>query len=217
MKTLADRKTIYLVGTRRFQNQILADFLEKELKAECIVSEDAYRKPPSTNGQKYRVLTLLDFSENDLNKYFTGLESESKKTLDGNIVALFNIKPDSGVEEKAISRGIRGLFYKQDPPNQLVRGISCMFKGEMWYPRDVMARYILSLKEDNQNNRQDVVNLTQRELELLIMVISGSKNKDIANQLFISPSEVRTHIYNIYKKINVPNHLHAALWTARNP
>jgi len=51
---------------------------------------------------------------------------------------------------------------------------------------------------------------------LLTMVISGSKNKDIAHQLLISPHTVRTHIYNIYKKINVPNRLQASLWAAKN-
>jgi len=214
MGTLAGRRTIYLIGSRRFQNQILADFLEKELDAECIVTVAA-REAPAANGYSCKALVLLESPEKDLDKYFMGLESDSKKTLNGHIVALFNVKPDSGVEERAIMRGIRGLFYKH-PPKQLIRGISRMFKGEMWYPRDVMARYILSLKDDNQNNRQDVVTLTRRELELLNMVISGSKNKDIANHLFISPHTVRTHIYNIYKKINVPNRLHAALWAAKN-
>ncbi len=79
-----------------------------------------------------------------------------------------------------------------------------------------MAKYILARKDSNSNNKKDVVVLTQRELEILTMVISGSKNEDIANHLCICAHTVKTHIYNIFKKINVPNRLQAALWAAKN-
>jgi LuxR family transcriptional regulator of csgAB operon len=167
------------------------------------------------NGQGCQALVLLDSPERDLDKYFMGLESASKRVLSEYIVALFNVKPGSGIEDKAISWGIRGFFYEQDSPKQFVKGISAMVKGEMWYPRDVMAKYILSQK-DNNNHKKDVIVLTHRELEILTMVISGSKNEDIANCLCISAHTVKTHIYNIFKKINVPNRLQAALWAAKN-
>jgi len=210
----SNKQTIYIIGPRKLQNDILADYLEKEMMAKCTVSMDAQQGLPTTNG--CQALVLLDSPERDLDKYFMGLESASKKALNEHVVALFNVKPGSGIEDKAISWGVRGFFYEQDSPKQFVKGISSMFKGEMWYPRDVMAKYILSRKENNNNNKKDVVVLTQRELEILTMVISGSKNEDIANHLCISAHTVKTHIYNIFKKINVPNRLQAALWAAKN-
>jgi DNA-binding CsgD family transcriptional regulator len=48
------------------------------------------------------------------------------------------------------------------------------------------------------------------------MIITGLKNEEIANRLYISAHTVKTHIYNIFKKINVPNRLQAALWAAKN-
>jgi len=215
METSASKQTVYIIGPRKLQNDILADFLHNELEANCTVSEDAHHGPSATNGQGCQALVLLDYPEEDLDRYFMSLDSVSKKTLNGHIVALFNVKPDSGVEEKAISRGIRGLFYEQDSPEHFVKGISAMLKGDMWYPRDVMTKYILSIK-DNNNNKKDDIALTQREIEILAMVTSGSKNEDIANQMFISAHTVKTHMYNIFKKINVPNRLQAALWAAKN-
>jgi LuxR family transcriptional regulator of csgAB operon len=173
---------------------------------------DAY-DTPNTNG--HECLILLDSPEKDLDRYFMGLESESRKTFNGHIIALFNVKPGLGIEDKAISWGMRGFFYEEDSPQQFVKGITSMLKGELWYPRNVMTKYILS-KKDNNNRKKDVVILTQRELEILTMLISGTKNEDIADKLCISAHTVKTHIYNIFKKINVPNRRQAALWAAKN-
>lgn len=212
-----NKQVIYIIGPRKSQNEILADYLGKELGLKCIVTADDHHGPPaSENGQGCQAMVLLDSPEKDLDKYFMGLESSSKRNLADHIVALFNVKPGSGIEDKAISWGIRGFLYEQDSPKQFVKGITAMFNGEMWYPRDVMAKYILSRKDNNSTNKKDVIVLTQRELEILTMVISGSKNEDIANHLCISAHTVKTHIYNIFKKINVPNRLQAALWAAKN-
>jgi len=64
--------------------------------------------------------------------------------------------------------------------------------------------------------KRDATLLTPREIKILIMVGAGAENEEIAHKLGISPNTVRTHIYNIYKKINVSNRLQAVLWAAKN-
>ena len=59
-------------------------------------------------------------------------------------------------------------------------------------------------------------NLTQRELEIMEMLIAGYSNTIIAEKLYISPYTVKTHLYNIYKKIGVHHRFQAALWGAKN-
>jgi LuxR family transcriptional regulator of csgAB operon len=58
--------------------------------------------------------------------------------------------------------------------------------------------------------------LTPREIEIVSMIAAGAANAHIADKLCISSHTVKTHIYNIFKKINVPNRLQAALWAAKN-
>jgi DNA-binding CsgD family transcriptional regulator len=71
-------------------------------------------------------------------------------------------------------------------------------------------------KQQKHPPKGDVAGLTPREVEILAMVAVGAKNEEIAEKLYISPHTVKTHIYNIFKKIDVPNRLQAALWAASN-
>ena len=57
--------------------------------------------------------------------------------------------------------------------------------------------------------------LTTREKEILDKIAQGSRNKDIADELYISLHTVKTHIYNIFKKIDVSNRIQAVLWKAK--
>jgi len=58
--------------------------------------------------------------------------------------------------------------------------------------------------------------LTPREGQILRMICDGSSNEAIAETLSISRHTVKTHLYNIFKKINVSNRMKAAKWAERN-
>jgi len=58
--------------------------------------------------------------------------------------------------------------------------------------------------------------LTQRQIEILALIAVGATNDDISDKLCISPHTVKNHLYSIFKKINVPNRVQAALWAAGN-
>lgn len=49
------------------------------------------------------------------------------------------------------------------------------------------------------------------------LVAVGATNEEIAEKLCISPHTVKTHIFNIFNKIDVSNRLQAGLWAAKNP
>ena len=98
-----------------------------------------------------------------------------------------------------------------------MKGIRTIFANELWVSRGILTKCIL---EKNIQNGEDIKEenavLTAREIEILTYVAAGTKNEEIAEKLFISPHTVRTHIYNIFKKIDVPNRLQAALWAVQN-
>jgi len=210
-------KMIYIVGPRRIQNELMASFLERETGAKCTASEDVRhvltRDDKNISQPK---LILLDCLEKGLDTWLSELESSGENTLYRHLVALFNISSGMGIEEKALRRGIRGFFYEQDPLERFPKALQAMFNGELWASRGIMAKTILEHRDTQIVSRKDPSILTAREIEILTMLAVGAKNEQIANDLFISPNTVKTHIYNIFKKINVPNRLQAALWAAKN-
>jgi LuxR family transcriptional regulator of csgAB operon len=130
--------------------------------------------------------------------------------------AVCNVDPEMEIEELALSKNIKGFFYKNDPPHIIRKGISAILKGDYWFSRKTLTKYLLKLTPSmNSINRDTLFNLTMREREILSLIASGLTNKQIANDLFISVHTVKTHIYNIYRKINVNNRFQAALWAIK--
>ncbi len=56
-----------------------------------------------------------------------------------------------------------------------------------------------------KQNRNKSLNLTNKETEILKLLKQGKSNKEIASELYISVSTVKTHINNIFKKMNISN------------
>lgn len=67
----------------------------------------------------------------------------------------------------------------------------------------------IELPEESSND------LTTREKEILDKIATGNSNKDIATALYISLHTVKTHIYNIFKKLNVSSRVQAAMWKTK--
>ena len=134
-------------------------------------------------------------------------------------MALFNVAmiPDQDVafERQAIERRIRGVFYQTEPPRQLLRGMTKILQGEIWFSRKTTSRILMDAHYRRSEAEIAEASLTPREKEILIAIASGAGNNDIAESFFISPHTVKTHLYNIYRKIDVNNRLEATFWVAK--
>ena len=58
--------------------------------------------------------------------------------------------------------------------------------------------------------------LTRREKQILSLTATGATNTEIANNLNVSMHTVKTHIYNLFKKIDVSNRIQAVNWAKEN-
>ena len=210
-------KVIYIVGPFRIQNELLGSLLEQRTKAKCLTAETALDIPllEDSDVVSPRVILLDCFGKN-AESVLVELESLDKKLLSRELVLLFNLNSGVRIEKEALTRGIRGFFYIQDSLDQIPKGVRAVYDGELWFSREIMTEWILEDKRSKRSLSTNSKVLTPREIEIMNLVSKGAKNAEIADQLHISPHTVKTHLYNIYKKIKVANRLKAALWAAKD-
>jgi len=216
MTTLTDR-LIYIVGPLKLQNALMASFLERETGAKCIAVEK-FHDIQGMDDEKSRqsTLALRDCMKNDIESCLSDFEPDFKEVLNHSAVALFNVSPDLGIEAEFIARGVQGFFYEHDHLEGFPKGIRAIFNGELWFSRKIMTDAVLKDKKQTGLHAKYGTELSHREIEVLAMIAGGASNKMVAEKLFISPHTVKTHLYNIFKKIKVTNRLQAALWAAQN-
>jgi DNA-binding NarL/FixJ family response regulator len=209
-------ETIYLIGASASQNSLLAECIQNELGVNCLPNNDTACLTRKGDGNNQRNLLLLDCQGKDGKHILAELKSFKSKNSSGYRIALFNLYDHLGNEEEYVWEGAQGLFYLQDPLEHLLKGIRRLLRGELWLSRTVMSKCIRHGNSGVGSSEKKKAFLTKRQLEVLALVAVGYSNAEIARRLYLSDHTVKTHIYNIFKKINVPNRMQASLWAAKN-
>ncbi|QIR14287.1 LuxR C-terminal-related transcriptional regulator [Shewanella aestuarii] len=99
-----------------------------------------------------------------------------------------------------------GVFYSDATLAEVSNGFNEILKGRSIIPQDLHQSML------NLDNEDDSEQLTIREREVLQALLSGSTNLDIANQLFVSESTIKTHLYRAFRKIGVSSRGQAIAW-----
>ena len=217
---------IYIVGHNSFQNEILSNFIYNELGIKCTTDRSIVSIQNIKNGNvDHNILIMLDTASGNTYKIIGVLEEKNNREVITHIpTALFNMNHESGLETEALRCGVKGFFYTNDTKELFLKGVHAIFDGQLWVSRDVLARCILDDTDHSiehqissvTNGKSGNNDLTRRELEIISMITIGAKNGEIADKLCISPHTVKTHLYNMFKKIKVADRLQAALWAAKN-
>jgi len=208
--------SIHIVGPHLFSYEVLSNMLESKTGAKCICVKSFDDIADESQKGNQTELFLWDCLGKNLDEFMTDLVSSVESIADSKYVALFNVNPELGIEDSCMSQGVRGIFYEDDGLELFLKGIKSIYKGELWFSRDAMTKFILDDRDDETVSMKVRKILTQREIEILSLVAVGCKNEEVADKLCVSPHTIKTHLYNIYKKINVTNRLQATLWAAKN-
>lgn len=205
---------VHIIGKNKLQNNLLISFLKKNNELEAKFSQKLELESSIfKNGPTSLILFLIDCEKCGTEELLDKINSCRTSIPSKCFVALFNIDPKMKIEKMALTNNINGLFYKEDPPDLISKGISAILKGDIWFSRKTLKKQILESTRSIDNVPPN--NLTIREKEILSLIASGYYNQEIADELFISLHTVKTHIYNIFKKTNIANRLQAALLCVR--
>jgi len=112
-----------------------------------------------------------------------------------------------------ISRGLIGILLPEETTFlQLKRAIKSVTSGELWFTRKKLKDIISCMREVKEEVRQ----LTKREIEIIKMICKGYRNKQITKSLGITDQSVKKHLNHIYKKAGVTDRLQLALYAIKH-
>jgi LuxR family transcriptional regulator of csgAB operon len=131
---------------------------------------------------------------------------------------LINVGPAIDQAGLAALPGVRGLFPPEASAEQFLRGIQAILDGEYWLPRHVLCSHLENTRQRGPAPAPAAppVKLSPKERQLLALLSQGCSNDVIASRLAISPHTVKTHFYNLYRKLQVRNRVQAATWAQQH-
>ncbi|KAA8666315.1 LuxR C-terminal-related transcriptional regulator [Vibrio gigantis] len=132
-------------------------------------------------------------------------------------IILFNVPQQLPTSELLTYGVLKGLFYSTEQKDKIARGLQEVIDGDNWLPRKVTNQLLFYYRNMvNTNTTPTNVDLTIREIQVIRCLQSGSSNTQIADDLFISEFTVKSHLYQIFRKLAVKNRVQAIAWANQN-
>lgn len=203
------KQCITLLTTKKsYHITLLAKFLVEATSAECAFSSP---QEPIPEESKLLLLDCNHISAEDLNALLRQLCQNQGESA----IALLNAQYNSEYENLLNWPCIYGIFYLDTEEEQLVHGIQQLLKGDYWVPRRLLHHFFNKHRRSHNGGNvtpSTMVQLTNREKEILRMIKDGLSNLAVSESLSLSEHTVKSHLYNIYKKIGVRNRMEAGNW-----
>jgi DNA-binding NarL/FixJ family response regulator len=143
-------------------------------------------------------VTLMDLRLPDMSG-IDAMIAIRNEAPEANIIMLTTFEGDVEIR-RALEAGARGYMLKSMPPADLVDVIRKVHAGKKRVPPEIAA----SLAE-----HMGAEDLTGREIEVLKLVASGNRNRDIADRLFIAEETVKVHVKHIMEKLGASDRTQA--------
>ena len=170
--------------------------------------------------KKYRpdiILMDINMPEKD---GLQAIQEIEKLELGARIIALSGYD-DADLIFRAMKLGAKGYVLKTMASAQLIYAIDEVAAGKVYLPTALTSRFFeyfqRSFKEEAASSQENLLSyLTAREEEVLDLLTQGNNYKGIAGKLFISETTVKTHVNNIFQKLQVNDRTQAVLYALNN-
>ena len=128
---------------------------------------------------------------------------------------------DADLIFRAMKLGAKGYVLKTMASAQLIYAMDEVAAGKVYLPTALTSRFFeyfqQSFKQEVAEEEENLLTyLTAREEEVLDLLTQGNNYKTIAKQLFISETTVKTHVNNIFQKLQVNDRTQAVLYALNN-
>lgn len=111
---------------------------------------------------------------------------------------------DDTFVQRLLQAGARGYLTKGSSFDEMVRAIRIVTAGQH-YVDPTVASGLIARDPQNHHNSNPFAQLSEREMQVALMIVNCQKVQEIADSLFVSPRTVNTYRYRIFEKLDVRN------------
>lgn len=204
--------SVYIITEKSPQVQLFADYLYEHTGCPVEIHSPSLALP---NTAQEKVLILIDSDHISIDA-LPEWQEKLPEALAKSPLAAINIRDMDHALEALSCAQLKGVFYRDESLEIICKGIHALLGGELWMSRGLMGRLILFYRKYQSNAFRPTCGLTNREMEIISLLSNGFSNQQIAEKLFVSEHTVKSHLYNIFRKINVHNRIQALNWIHQN-
>lgn len=184
------------------ENNLQSNLIEKQLLSisslevqTCLPQEAIY--------QSHNLpvdLVLIDFS------FLQQLDQQEVAPdfdLFGWSLMVLNVPDDKVYKELLRWKFLKGILMSSASIKHITDGVEYIFDGGLWLPRSYLETLLSTYRHSGVAVDRQLDILTSRERQVLELLAYGISNQQIASRLYLSESTIKSHIYKLYKKLDV--------------
>lgn len=198
---IADDRPIFRAGVQG----MLRDFPEIDIVGEAITGRQAVERSRRLKPD----VILMDLNMPEMGG-IAATRAIKEESPDRVVLALTISEAEEDIVEM-VAAGASGYVLKDVDPASLARSIQDAHAGHFQLDDALTRRVIVRLGSSLKRSRRPLAEpLTERETQILRMVVEGMSNKAIANRLGLGEGTIKSHLRNIYRKLQVRTRAEAA-------
>lgn len=204
---------LWLIDEQDAHSKVISSLISDRFALSCKVStlSSVENKQLNSSYKHYFLINCKAYSAIQIRELLSRFHSYNDSVK----VALIGVVYNQGFEEFIQWPQIVGMFVDGCSAGHLEKGIREIVDGGHWLPRHLISE-ILRRNRKTPGVVKKSDKLTRREVQILEHLNKGLTNHEIGELVHVSGHTVRTHLYNVYKKIGVKNRTQACNWLKQN-
>ena len=145
-----------------------------------------------------------------------GLEATRKitRSIPGTKIIAVTIHEDDPFPARLLEAGAVGYLTKGCDVREIINAIKQVYLGEQYLAPEVAQKLALSFV--NHREKAPLEELTQREVQVMLMIVKGDPNKRISEKLCLSPKTTSTYRYRLFERLGVVNDVELTRFAIRH-
>ncbi|MBE9531499.1 MAG: response regulator transcription factor [Proteobacteria bacterium] len=194
-----------------FSNNIFSEGIARLLSDDSEITVDLFNRADSAAKSLKAFdadIILIDFVT--LYNTFTDIKPTKKRSY----LLVDTCCGDEIIVSAFLKAKVSGILMIDTDSTLLRRAIHSVYNGEVWVDNKTIKNLLSglgSITDAGQSN-----NLSPREKEIVALVASGYRNKEIGLKLCISEPTVKTHLYRVFQKLNISNRPQLVVYAMKN-